>query len=573
MATRAPSPSIFIAASKNWPEAYVTFPIAERQQTQCKRLSLTTLRLLFMRLQSKPYVCLATLLSFVAALGVVPALDAQDAAPPSQVPLTLHVSTQIVLLDISVTDKSGKPVNNLKPEDFTILEDKVPQRMRSFEPPSAHHMPAADMGKMVVTSAADLKKIGDAPTTVLVMDEMNTAFSDMTYSRYCLNKYLDAQPAIMPQPTVLLVATDTRFEVVHDYTQDREALRESLKKYMPSLPAKMMRSNGGASGAERMSNTLGALYQIAKASGGTPGRKTIIWVGTGFPNFDVLQMSAVVADAVQSAMKRITQTLLESHVTLFTIDPTVNLSSVAPMETPEDLQNAEDQSDGQPYSDQIKFSTLAPATGGTALFSRNDIDKEVATSIEQGSNYYTVSYSPTDKNPDVNLYRRIRVVLKDPSLTVVTRDGYYPRVSDTPNPFAIPNMQPQEAHAQLKMDITTAAMSDMSFDGINVVAQRKDPANFKLTIPLKDLNWSDTANNLHQAEISVVVVAFSNKNKTLGHFGTELVARTAGDPTQNGDSLAAFAVPYNLPANTTRIRFVVRDAVSGKIGTVELTNP
>jgi len=526
-----------------------------------------------MRQQLSLSLCAIAVFSLSALCA--PALHAQEEAPPPPPPpgaMTLKVQTQIVLLDVSVTDKKGNPVNNLKPEDFTILEDTTPQRMRSFEPPSAHHMPEAEMGKLVVRSAADLKKIGDAPITLLVLDETNTAFSDMAYSRYCINKYLDAQPPIMTQPTVLLVADDTHFSVIHDFTQDREGIRESLKHYMPSLPSKMMRSNSGQNAAERMSNTLGALYQIAKANAGVPGRKTIIWVGSGFPSFDVLQMSAPVADAMLSAMKRITQTLLEAHVTLFTIDPTVNLTSVNMMETPEDLQFAEDQSDGKPYSDQIKFSTLAPATGGTALFSRNDIDKEVAASIEQGSNYYTISYSPTNKNPDADFYHRIRIVLKDPTLTATTRDGYYPRVSDTPNPFAIPNMDPQEKQAQLKMDITTAAMSDMSFDGITVNAERKDPANFKLTIPLKDLNWTDSANGQQQAEISVVVVAFSSKNKPLGHFGTELVARTAGDPTKSPNSLAPFAVPYAIPANTTRIRFVVRDAVSGKIGTVELQN-
>jgi len=515
------------------------------------------------------------LLPFVLLHVLCGAVVAQQQPQPTQDGSTmkLTVNTSIVLLDVTVTDKKGNPVNNLTRADFTVLEDKAPQQIRSFEPPSAHHMPPSPGNAPIVHSAADLKKIGDAPITILVMDEMNTGFSDMAYSRYCINKYLDAQPPIMPQPTTLLVATDTTFEVVHDYTQDREALRMALKKHMPSLPAKMMRSSGGASALERASNTLGALYQIAKALGGLPGRKTIIWVGVGFPNFDVLNMSAAVADYMQSAMKRITQTLLESHVTLFTIDPTVNTSTIAPMETPEDLEAAEDQADGQPYSDQIKFSTIATATGGTALFSRNDIDKEVATSILQGANYYTLSYSPTNKNSDVNIYHVIRIVLKDPNLTVVTRDGYYPRVSDTPNPFAVPNMNPQEQQAQLKMDITTAAMSDMPFDGIDVNAERKDPANFKLTIPLKDLNWSDAANNLRQAEISVVVVAFSIKNKMLGHFGTELVARTSGDPTKNGDALAAFAVPFTVPANAARLRFVVRDAISGKIGTVELPNP
>ncbi len=516
------------------------------------------------------------LLSCALGFPAVQAARAQQPAPATAQDATgmqpLRLSTRIVLLDMSVTDKKGNPVNNLTRDDFTIFEDKVPQVTRSFEPPSAHVMPKSD--KAIVNSAADLPKIGNAPVTILVLDELNTAFTDEAYARYCIERYLNAQPPIMPQPTTLLVATNSKFEVIHDYTQDREALRAALKKHMPEIPWKMMKSGANSGGAaERMSMSLGSLYQIAKASSGTPGRKTVIWVGLGFPNLDVLQLSAAVADQVQSAMKRLTQTLLESHVTLFTIDPTVNTSTVNAMETPDDLQAAEDNADGQPFNDQVKFSTLAPATGGTALFSRNDIDKEVATSISQGANYYTLSYSPTNKTNDVYKYRVIRIVARDPNLTVVTRDGYYPRVSDSDNPFETPNEKPAEVKAQLNMDMTTAAMSTMPFSGVTVTAEKTAPDAFKLRIPLKNLIWGEQPGGLHQAEISVVVVAFDKKDKNLGHYGTELVARTTGDPAANPDKQAAFAVTYAAPPNTTRLRFVVRDAVSGKIGTVELTGP
>jgi hypothetical protein len=116
-------------------------------------------------------------------------------------------------------------------------------------------------------------------------------------------------------------------------------------------------------------------------------------------------------------------------------------------------------------------------------------------------------------------------------------------------------------------------MSDMTFDGVTVNVERSDKSNFKLTVPLKDLNWSVNSKGQHQAEVSVFVVAFSSRKRQLGHFGTELVARASGDPAQSPDSLAGFAVPYTAPPGTARLRFVVRDAVSGKIGTVEIVNP
>src|ERR1017187_5825802 len=84
-------------------------------------------------------------------------------------------------------------------------------------------MPQASDGKSraVVTSAADLPKIGNAPVTILVLDELNTAFADMSFARQSLEKYLLAQPEVLNQPTALLVASNTKFQLLQDYTQKR----------------------------------------------------------------------------------------------------------------------------------------------------------------------------------------------------------------------------------------------------------------------------------------------------------------------------------------------------------------
>src|ERR1700722_1242008 len=86
--------------------------------------------------------------------------------------VTLKVSTRIVVLDVVVTDQKGNLVNNLTRDDFAILEDRAPQTIQSFGPPSSHRMPA----NVVVNSSADLTKIGGAPVTILVLDELNTRF-------------------------------------------------------------------------------------------------------------------------------------------------------------------------------------------------------------------------------------------------------------------------------------------------------------------------------------------------------------------------------------------------------------
>src|SRR6266568_6211032 len=61
---------------------------------------------------------LIALLSLVA----VP-LSAQTAA---------KVEVKVINVDVSVVDSSGKPVNDLKQDDFEVLEDNQPEKITNF---------------------------------------------------------------------------------------------------------------------------------------------------------------------------------------------------------------------------------------------------------------------------------------------------------------------------------------------------------------------------------------------------------------------------------------------------------
>src|SRR5882757_8519138 len=92
---------------------------------------------------------------------------AQEKPIPSTDTTTLHVASRLVVLDVVVIDRNGKFVSNLDRSQFTVTEDKVPQAIRSFDPPDGHEMPADSAGKMLVESSADLRKIGNAPVNIL----------------------------------------------------------------------------------------------------------------------------------------------------------------------------------------------------------------------------------------------------------------------------------------------------------------------------------------------------------------------------------------------------------------------
>ena len=497
----------------------------------------------------------------VAALLLPASLSAQT---PDQAPITLKLSTRIVVLDVVVTDKQGKVVTqNLTKDDFTIVEDRVPQTIRSFDAPVAHAMPEG----VVVTSSADLKKIADAPVTLLVLDELNTRFEDMSFSRNAMVKYLEAQPAVLKQPTVLLLASNTRFQQLHDYTQNRDELIAQIKHHMPEYPSKMMAGRGGAAAVERMVQTLAALEQISQASMGTPGRKNVVWVGAGFPSADLVGLDVKTADTIMAAVKQCTDTLLAARVTMYTINPTMNSTVTLDVTTPDDLTMAETETGGEPYSGSVQFSTFAPATGGRSFLSRNDINNEIAEGIAQGNNYYTLSYAPTNRADTDQKYRNIVIVMKDKNLHATTRNGYYPSTAATQNIAA--TEPPNQAKAEIGMELSNAVNSAITYNGLDVKAVKVGD-NYVLRVKGSGLDWQSLDANKEKTEVSIIAAWYTDKDKLLGHSGKELIATrpVATDPANPGD--ANFAIPVTLSGSPVRLRFVVRDAVNGRIGTVDL---
>ena len=509
---------------------------------------------------------------------LVPAVGAQTAPTGGADVTTLKVNSRIVVLDITVTDKQGRLVNALTRDDFTVLEDKVPQPVRSFESPVAHAMPGSAHGQPVslVHSAADLPKIGASPVTILVLDELNTRFEDMSYGRNQLIKYLQAQGPVLAQPTALLYATNTRFVQLRDYTQDRDVLLNDVKKHMPEYPSKLMTGTQGAGAVERMAQTLSSLEQLSQASEGTPGRKNVIWVGVGFPSSDLVGLDPTTAATIESAVRRCTDMLLAARITLYTINPTTNTTTTLDVSTPDDLDNAEDESGGQPFAGMIQFSNFAPATGGRAFLSRNDIHNEIAEGIAAGADYYTLSYAPTNASEDAARYRNIRVVMKDPSLHATTRNGYFPAVSAA---IATASEPPKQERAQLQLDLSSAVNSTMSYNTLKVsarkVATAAGAATYAITVgegnPATAITWRVAPDGQTAlAEATVLAAWYGSQNKLLGHVAQELTAtRPAVSEEEAGFELS---VPLGA-TKPTRLRLVVRDPINGHMGTVDISNP
>lgn len=487
---------------------------------------------------------------------------AQEPAP------AITVTTRIVVLDVVVTDKKGNLVQRtLDKDDFSVYEDGQLQKIRSFEPPSAHAMPEA--GQAVVQSAADLKKIGDAPVTILVLDELNSRFEDMSYSRQMLVKYLMSQPPVLKEPTLLLVATNTSFQQLHDYTQDRDALVQMVKKHQPEFPWKMDQSGkAGAGAVERMAQVLSALQQIAQSSQGTPGRKNLIWVGSGFPSADLVGLPTDEGNTIERAIQRVTAQMLAARITMYSINPTPDASSTVVLDDPSEIDASQDANGGDPFSaGTVAFANLATSTGGIAFTGRNDLNNVIGEGIAKGEDYYTISYTPTNDSTAAAQFRKIRVVMKDPNLRATTRSGYYPDAAADLNSTTDSGMSAKQAQANLKLDLSNALLSAISYNGLSVTAKKTGSGAWVLNVAPNGVGWtSGTTDSSQHAEATVAAGWYDVKGKLLGHVAREEIFKRV---IENGD--AVYTLPAEPTAGAVRLRFVVRDAINGHMGTVDLS--
>ena len=140
-------------------------------------------------------LALATTLTFSLLTPVVGQNPAP--APRQNAPVTtttaqddvVRVTTNLVQVDVVVTDKEGKQVTNLGPEDFEIFENKEKQKITNFSYVSTRS--GATSAPQVAREAAPAAK--DAPAVppaavasapgrriiALVVDDLGLSFESM----------------------------------------------------------------------------------------------------------------------------------------------------------------------------------------------------------------------------------------------------------------------------------------------------------------------------------------------------------------------------------------------------------
>ena len=167
----------------------------------------------------------------------------------------LHARTEppsrTILLDVVVTGKPGQPVTGLSRQDFTILDDKTPREITSFE--------AVDERKQPVEA-------------ILLIDAVNAGYTVIAQERIEIDKFLRANGGKLTLPTSLAIFGDQGIKMQGEYSRDGNALADDLAKYTIGL-REIGRSAGFQGAAERLNDRAGRSFCGCRPAGRCcPGR-------------------------------------------------------------------------------------------------------------------------------------------------------------------------------------------------------------------------------------------------------------------------------------------------------------
>lgn len=312
-----------------------------------------------------------------------------------------------VTLDVTVTNQSGQPVSGLREQDFTVLEEKHPQKILSVQEVRGAGQNAASPVKVV-----------------LLIDEVNTDFRHLSFERQQVIKFLGRDNGVLSRPVALALLTDLTVKFTN-YSRDGNALIGELNANAPDL--RIIGKDQGVWGAgDRLNVSLKALEQTIDRAATEPGRKILVWVSPGWPILTgpEIQLSSSDQRHLFREIVNISDALRNADMTICSVDPLGTADAVEPRTT-----WYEDFRKGVKKPEQVQFGNvalqvLAIQSGGRVFNSQNDLVSEIAEAISTADDYYILTYAATPADrPDA--YHPVEVKTDQPRTKVLARTGYY----------------------------------------------------------------------------------------------------------------------------------------------------
>ncbi len=386
--------------------------------------------------------------------------QSQAGQPGQPAPPVFRTGINVVRVDVIVTDKQGRPVGDLKQEDFEVFEDGKVQAIEAFKLVELTGQPPEGETARPIRSDYDEESEAqreDVRIFVILLDDYHVRRSSSMVVREPLINFIRTQLGPLDLLGVMYPLTPV---TAIRLTRNHESIIRTIEKfdgrkfdYRPRNELEEKYSMYPTEIVERIRNqvSLSALEGLAVRLGGLrEGRKAIILVSEGYSNYVPPQMRDPVAEMpgmgnpnarrpmagdnstaeeryqfmanidLQSELREVYNAANQANTAIYALDP----RGLAPFEYDinEGVGQRIDRNVLNSTMDALR--TLADETDGRAIVNRNDLEGGLRQIVRDTSAYYLVAYS-SSRAPSDGKFHEIKVKVKRPGVQVRARKGYW----------------------------------------------------------------------------------------------------------------------------------------------------
>ncbi len=348
---------------------------------------------------------------------------------------------------------------------------------------------------------------------------------------------------------------------------------------------------------ERMNITLNALDVLARAVAGYSGRKNLLWLSAEFPitfgpdlnpynqsgqpmnqntgkdtnhqlhnlqyETPALQQTAALLAAAQVAVYPI-----DARGTINPgtgIDISAQTSNLGQVDLQSETQTANLRQINAEWDTHEAMTDIARETGGHAFYGTNDLKDALAHGMDEGSDYYTLAYSPLNRDWN-SKYRKIEIKTATPGLKLTYRRGYY---AVPTRPYTGDKMAASMAMA-MKFSVPELTMVYLKAQVLPPDAEHK-AVRIDYAVNAHDLVFADGTDQRKYASIDFVATAWDKDSKLVTHTADTMNATLRPEVF---DQVMKTGLPFHqeleLKPGKYLLRLGVLDRGSQKIGTVDV---
>ena len=378
-----------------------------------------------------------------------------EQAPTGSAQPVLRSSSDLVRIDVEVTDRLGKPVTGLKADQFTITDNGQSQKVSIFSYEDIEAIEkAADTDTKPLLVAVDSPSDAAAQAAgeqarnhrllVLFFDLTSLGNDDLVRAHDAAAKFVKQQ--MTKADLVSVVAFSSSLRVLCDFTNDRDKLNKAIAQLLPGVSSLLssplyaaaqngeydvQQDTGAAYTADETEfnvfNTdqrLEAVESLANVLGAIAGRKSVVEFTGGVTQ---------TGEENRAQLRAATDTANRANVSIYSIDSRGLMAAIPGGDVTTDAATGTSMFTGasvfhqtdQREDSRDTLATLSTDTGGRAFFDLGDLSDALPKVQQDNGGYYLVGYYLSANFKRDGSWRAVRVEVNVPGVKVRYRNGYY----------------------------------------------------------------------------------------------------------------------------------------------------